>query len=307
MVDLPQQSAAGGDQSQWITIGISVMATALLLLTAFSMYALLFRRRESEEERQLRLGIAALRKRLGTTAASGFPLSTEHYIDVSWLWRGRKQPVVIQYQYIEAAARLSLCMDFDVNKFDAFCLCLEYSGNSYDVGASEEPPAVYQALRDWLLDLSQQLIQPTITHPVQSAETSGTEPQNPRTKRLGGTDIKRGCLLQDEQRFPYFIRFVSKARVWTDSGGVLFQRLRLFAQVLTSRRFMIYSSKCCLCLHCFQEKMKVISELCDARVALLASEEGGAALIAFYAPPNDGKDIKQILRQDHPEVRATHP
>ena len=48
--------------------------------------------------------------------------------------------------------------------------------------------------------------------------------------------------------------------------------------------------------------MDQISHLCNERVADLAAEEGGEALLAFHAPPNEAADIHQILRQDHPEV-----
>jgi hypothetical protein len=48
--------------------------------------------------------------------------------------------------------------------------------------------------------------------------------------------------------------------------------------------------------------MDKISQLCNERVAELTAEEGGEALLAFYAPPNEAAGIRQILRQDHPEV-----
>ncbi len=48
--------------------------------------------------------------------------------------------------------------------------------------------------------------------------------------------------------------------------------------------------------------MDDISQLCNERVANLASEEGGKALFAFHAPPNEAAGVRQILRQDHPEV-----
>jgi hypothetical protein len=48
--------------------------------------------------------------------------------------------------------------------------------------------------------------------------------------------------------------------------------------------------------------MDKISHLCNERVAKLTAEEGGEALLAFHAPPNEATGIRLILRQDHPEV-----
>jgi hypothetical protein len=48
--------------------------------------------------------------------------------------------------------------------------------------------------------------------------------------------------------------------------------------------------------------MDKISHLCNERIQELADEEGGLALFAFHAPPNEAEGIRQIVRQDHPEV-----
>ena len=48
--------------------------------------------------------------------------------------------------------------------------------------------------------------------------------------------------------------------------------------------------------------MDKISHLCNERVAELTAEEGGEALLAFHAPPNEAAGIRLVLRQDHPEV-----
>jgi hypothetical protein len=218
------QVAEGGYSSQLLAVWIS-LAVALLVLLIIILYIFACSRRVSQEERQLREGIAALRIRLGITLAQGFPLSSEHSLALNWGWRWREQHTVVQHSYIEAAARLSLFMDFDIHKFDAFCLCLQCSGA---MGDADDYPAPYRALCSWLLDVSKQLIQPTIP----ALNLNGTEL---KLQSEFQPELKMCCSLPDELRFPYFLRLVSKCRIWSDSGGVLFMELKKLAQVHACR------------------------------------------------------------------------
>ena len=104
--------------------------------------------------------------------------------------------------------------EYDTSQLDALCICLE-CGNS----KSGDPTRAYTALGDWLVSVSSELIRPKI----QLSSLSGE----------GWTlhsDIKDGdahtCKLVPEQRFPYFVKRICKARIWYDNDGVLFKRLQ---------------------------------------------------------------------------------
>ena len=221
------QTVAGGFDSQWLALWVSLAVAALLLLLIIVLYVFACHRRLSQEERQLREGIVALRIRLGITLNDGFPLSSEHSLALNWTWHRRKYHTIVQHSYMEAAARLSLFLDFDVHKFDAFCLCLQCSdANNYRMGDEvDDFPAAYRALCSWLLDLSQQLIRPSIpdVH-MKVADMQLSQENQP--------ELKICCSLSDELRFPYFLRLVCKCRIWSESGGALFKGLKKLAQVV---------------------------------------------------------------------------
>ncbi len=212
---------AGGYSSQLLAVWISLAASALLVLLIVALYIFAFHRRISQEERQLREAISALRIRLGITLNQGFPLSSEHSLALNWVWRRQEQHTIVQHSYIEAAARLLLFLDFDIHKFDAFCLCLQCSGvSNYRMGDDvDDCPAPYRALCSWMLDVTEELIRPTIP----ALKMKGTAELQP--------ELNMCCSLSDEQRFPYFLKLVSKCRIWTESGGALFKELKILSQV----------------------------------------------------------------------------
>jgi hypothetical protein len=213
------QMEAGEYNAQLLAVWISLAAAALLVLLIMALYFFVFNRPVSEEERQLREGIAALRIKLGITWNEGFSLSSEHSLTLNWVWRRQEQYTIVQHSYIEAAARLLLFLDFDVHKFDAFCLCLQCSGaNNFSMGGDiDDCPTPYRALCSWMLDVTQQLIRPSLPN------------LHPRPELQ--PELIMCCALPDELRFPYFLRLVSKCRIWTESGGALFKELKLLAQV----------------------------------------------------------------------------
>ena len=285
---LSQEAVAGGETSQWLAVGAGLAATALLLLLILTWYFLANRRIESAEERQLRQSITALRNKLGITVSNGFSLTSEHNnLRTMMCLRQQQSVTVLQHSYVEAAARLSLFQDFEVYKLDAFCLCLQCSCPSDQLDSSP----IYQALCNWFLELSLDLVRPSLP--------SADFRENDEAAKLSQRNLS--CALPEEQRFPYFLKFVIKCRIWSDSGGTLFERLKGSAQVFAARMLLV--TKIVLSPKtAWQECMEEISLLCDERSFSLAAEKGGEALLAFNAPPNDFVGIQTILRQDHPEV-----
>jgi hypothetical protein len=195
-----------------------------------------YNRNESDDERQLRLEIIALRKRLGLCKHDGFYLSYE----AGPLWRRRDQTVFIQRNEMEAAARLSLLQDFDVKSFDAFCHCIEYSYLVLHRGLAEEAKLSlnqYEELCDWLLETCRILIEPAALNRLRSCQ-----------QRAANDDLEKGVKGQVERlHFMYFKRCVAQARVWTNHNRRLWHRLKRIAM----------------------DYMDQISILCDSRFAQL--------------------------------------
>ncbi len=191
---------------------------ALLLLVGLVMYIMSRRRHEPPEERKLKKAIAELRMKLRITAADGFLLSSDRSrgFSVSCQQWQRGQPVFIQRTFMEAAARLSMFQDFDIHQFDAFCIFLRCSRGDNE-GSERSATPEYDALCNWLLVVCKALISPALT----------------RIGEAGGDNsfIDSECNLPNDERFSYFEKRLCKARIWSDMGGSLFQRLRQIAQV----------------------------------------------------------------------------
>jgi hypothetical protein len=253
-------SGQGNDTSAWLIICTTL--GALIMLGVFSAWlaSVLFHKVASEEEKELASSVSELRVRLKITEKDGYALSS----DSTRLWRQRKDLIVIQKHHLEAAARLILLQDFDVNQFDCLCLCLDCQAPGAE--ADHSKPA-YNAVCDLVLDVSKTLIKPDI----QQRAGDGTE--HAKGGLLG--NISR---LKIEERFPFFLRKVCRVRVWTDNAGALFLRLQAAAQ----------------------EYMDDMAKLCDERFLELCSEPQGAQLLAFHA--NSSTGLVDVRRQDDPEV-----
>ena len=210
---------------RWLDAGIGLAVGILLQILGPILYFMSRRRREPPEERQLKQAIAKLRIALCVTPADGFLLTSERSRGLFAVFPTlkMKQPVFLQRSFVEAAARLSMFQEFDVQQFDAFCICLQYG--TRDIKSSEtstRATPAYNALCNWLLDISKTLIKPVMS----SQEESGG--------KVGF--INGSCNLSFEQRFAYFQRRVCRARVWSDMGGSLFDRLKMVAKVSVCAR-----------------------------------------------------------------------
>mmetsp|Transcript_4921 Transcript_4921/g.10911 ORF Transcript_4921/g.10911 Transcript_4921/m.10911 type:complete len:912 (+) Transcript_4921:5124-7859(+) len=253
--------------SPWLSAGVGLAVGTLLLLIGIISFVISRRRSQPPEERQLKTAVAELRTRLCITAADGFMLTSERSRSASAVCEHLRQPVIIQRSFVEAAARLSLFQDFDIHQFDAFCICLQCSSGGDENTANSVPPAYY-ALCDWLLEICRTLIKPALED-LGEAEGKGSITNNK-------------CDLSNEERFPYFLKRVCKARVWTDMGGNLFQRLRQIAQ----------------------EQMNIISQLCNERYMDLVEGDNGSALLTFHVQPSITAGFVDIRRQDDSKVRS---
>ena len=138
------------------------------MLGAAAIYGHVNRHRtEDADARLVRKTIEELRDQLHIKPADGYMITGERV--APWLKRGT---VVIRKVYMEAAAKLAMWADFDVRLLDAFCVCLlgdEYVEAPASIGfslaaASKVPERSVQQtrLREWLLALSMELLDPRI-------------------------------------------------------------------------------------------------------------------------------------------------
>jgi hypothetical protein len=151
--------------------------------------------------------------RLQITYQNGFLLSSES----APFWRSGKDFILVQKSHAEAAARLSLLTEFDINQFDAFCLCLEGEIGGYSVSVKnlrQNRTQQYDLLCEWILEIGTHLIRPEVVEV--SPELS---------QKMPSTEIRSD--LRVEQRFPFLVQKVLKARVWADSEYALFRRLQV--------------------------------------------------------------------------------
>ncbi len=217
--------------NQWATVGIvmGMVMIGLLVLQAAR------RRNGSPEERELQRAVAALRARLRITQKDGFVLSSEGAPPL-WRWRllgsraRRRQHLgFVQKGHAEAAARLLLLQDFDVSQFDGFCLSLE-GERSFRNGGDDslEAQQPYDLLCEWLLELSASLIQPDVNGHC-SGDVSKYGGNDHSSDLVIGVELSTAaqCPLAVEQRFPFFVNRVCRARIWMDDNGALFRRLKV--------------------------------------------------------------------------------
>ncbi len=196
---------------QWIVVG-AILGSLVIVVP---ILVRVLRRKESVEERKLQRAVSEMLLRLEVNRKSGFILSSERVP----FWQNSQNFIFVQKCHAEAAARLSMFMDFDVNQFDAFCLCLEGDRGGYQIDPEiskknlmGDKTRQYCLLCDWLLDIGIYLICPEgISNPP----------------KLIHAPITGRAYLRVEMRFRYLVQKVLKARLWEDSECRLFRRLQV--------------------------------------------------------------------------------
>jgi hypothetical protein len=238
--------------SAGLILGLAIAGGAVLLLVVGGLVlSHTMRDSSSPEERQLRYALMVLRQQLSITAQDGYVLSSE---TVPWGWRGR-EVVHIQRSHAEAAARLCLFQDFDVNQFDAFCLCLEgdrpsakhktsvrtlHSHANPSAAAQEgDAEGPYKKISDILLLVATALIRPDVCNnggadigKVTSLfvhKRSGLRALHGSSASVKPDDNAGDCPLPLEMRNRFLMNRVRKVRMWQDGGHSLFRKLQVCA------------------------------------------------------------------------------
>ncbi len=136
-----------GQRSEMMFFVIFLLLGALVLFLVY-MYV----SRSEQADQALTAKMIELRVKLGITRQHGFVLGSER----APIWRRREDITFMQMSFMEAAGRLALFQDFDVNLFDNFCVCVKSSSRL----KSKESRLHYDSLCEWLLEVSKECLLP---------------------------------------------------------------------------------------------------------------------------------------------------
>ena len=199
-VSVLENSAQSSNSQLWIIALVVVCGVVALLLTVLLCLRRVQSKADLTEESDLWPKILEIRKRLELTPNDGVFLISEKRS----FWSKGRNLTLLRKNHLEAAGRLALFRNFDTNHFDAFCISLYTEQDA----RSEKR---YRALCEWLLELSEQLI-------------------NPETVLSIFIHGRTDCTTADE-RFRFFVQKVAKARIWHDDEE-LFVSLKAKAHLL---------------------------------------------------------------------------
>jgi hypothetical protein len=192
-------SPQNNNTQPWV-IALAVVGVVVFLLLAVLVYLRIYHNKANlMEDSTLTLKIIDVRQRLALMPKDGFYLNSES----PSFWNKERNAVFLRQSHVESAGRLALFRDFDMLHFDAFCLSLY-------VEKGTDSKKRYQALCDWILELSEKLINPAIIT------------QDDFSRHMGCTTI--------DARFRFFVYKVGKARIWIDDNH-LFSSLKTKAQL----------------------------------------------------------------------------
>ena len=214
-VSVLSSSFQSSSTQQWV-VALAIVCGLILFLLLVVVYIRLSKNNNiPAEDLALKRKTTEIRQRLSLMPKDGFFLNSERRP----FWSRQRNVSSLRSSHLEAAGRVALFRDYDKIHFDAFCLSLY-----------EEQDAVskkrYQAFCQWLLELSENLINPDLFPPEQD---------------YGYTTV--------QLRFRFFVQKLGKARIWIDDEG-LFQGLKAKASLLMDK----IATECDLrCLEIFKE------------------------------------------------------
>ncbi len=183
---------------KWV-IALAVVSCFVVLLFAVLVYLRIFHSKVNlADDSALMLKIIEVRQRLALMPKDGFFLHSERQS----FWSKGRDVSFLRQSHLEAAGRMALYCDFDVMHFDAFCLL-------FYVELHDGSKKRYQALCQWILELSETLIDPGIV--------------------LLDKHTRNTCCTTVDERFCFFVQKVGKARIWIDDDE-LFLSLKAKAQ-----------------------------------------------------------------------------
>ena len=194
-VSVPGSDSGDTSVQEWVTGSAVSAAIVFLLFISIFLWAST-RKVESHDERILRLKVKEIRNELCLSERHGFYLNSER----PPFWKRSNKVVFMRRTHFEAAARLALGQEFEINLFDGFCLSVEGEGDD----SSKERAERLKLLGNWLLKISEILIRPD------SPDTAVNYPPS-------------------SVRFKFFVQKVAKARIWLEDE-TLFAELKRIAQ-----------------------------------------------------------------------------
>ena len=200
----------GGFEPEWVrgaTAGAVLASAAVSLLLGFGLWRAARRKEEGrdrgadddeEETRRLQRSVDSMRDLLGIRPSDGFLVGPER-APAAWRLFQRGRAVAVRARDLEALGWLSMWEEFDVRCFDSLCaslqgdadLPLSAPGSPLEMGIRRHsglivqswtrPPSLmaYLRLRQWLLELSCQLLDPESACPHVAVPAGSLAPASP--------------------------------------------------------------------------------------------------------------------------------
>lgn len=270
-------------------ISVAVVASIVVaLLVVFCTHKLCKRRFEDAETRAIYAQMQRLRKLLGLQKRRGFMLSSEQE---NTLTRAQSKSLwhytaytIIPRKYLEALAKMSLLLPFEMSMMDQFCYwlySLDSNGRRRSIEAQTMQPAGtsmnsmtnnaepdtnwrYNVLCQLVLDTSAQLLSPDEDDEDEDNKDDElrADVSRPNTPLLTSRQSWDGCAQlpeTQEERFKYFKDNVGHLRIWGYRDGKLFRDLKDVVQSF----------------------LNDIHYRLHARYVSLREEDGGQELVTF--------------------------
>jgi hypothetical protein len=232
------------DRRLSILIVILSVVMGLLLIAGGKFARKMCMTKVADEERKLIMEMGALRQLLHLTKSNGYFLSSERVP----FWR-HGPVVVVSRSQLEAAARLRMFLEYEVEQLNSLALLVRGDTNDVVLHGGIES-LQYQALKSWILEVACFLVRP-----------DGILPEDIDAAEEGSRNRQPDLRQTMRWKFEYFVKYVARATVWSDCEGALFKSLQ--ARV--------------------SKYLDAIAEMCTTRFLQLTSEKRGVDLISYYA------------------------
>jgi hypothetical protein len=206
-------SSQNANAQQWVIALVIVSVVIVFLLVMLVYLRIFYLKPILTDDSDLMLKITEIRQRLSLMPKDGYYLPSEKQS----FWSKRRDVTFLRLNHFEAAGRLALFCDYDLMHFDAFCFPLY-------VELQDGNKKRYQALCEWILELSERLINPGAVLPD----------KHPSHMTVDG-------------RFRFFVQKLCKARIWIDDDNLfpsLKEKAQLFMDLIANQCDLRYLELC---------------------------------------------------------------
>ena len=198
IISISQVNSGFWGQNVAVMLGVLVSCVVVLLIA----FVLLRRSKDlPADEKLIKSTVYNLRKKFKMERKNGFYLNTERLP----LWGYSDFITLIKLNQLEAAARIELYQDFDLNAFDALCTPLDVFAYNANDGRNGFKAHQFQIVSTWILKITRGLFDPA------------------------STQLSLAILRSAKERDEYF-RKLMKANIWLQYNGAAFLELKKIAK-----------------------------------------------------------------------------